>query len=411
LPSACLALHQLNADWTRPLTRENICSPGTLKLTDLTMEHPAKILWISCVGEKGGAEVYMLNLLRLLDRTCFEPHVALLRPGPLEAELLAMDVKVHVFPAHRMRQLGAVAGTIRQLQQLIEKERIDLVHSNGFRAHVYGGLVAKRAGVPECWLVHTAEVAHWSTWLIERIPTDFVMGNCHRTVDYFVGRGFPTTLLWPSVDPEQLQQQTARPELAQRFKIPAQARWLVMAARLQRYKGHAHFIQALPELPEDVHGVILGGSLFGMEPGYRRELEGIAQNLGVSERVHFTGFVSDEELHGFLAQAEMVIHPALDEDFGLSVAEAQALGRPVIAFAAHGPAAIIDDEVTGKLVPVGDQRALETAIHRALNSPEQLRAWGEAARQRAMARFSARAAVTQLQAIYAACLAPRQTPV
>lgn len=375
------------------------------------MERPVKILWISCVGEKGGAEVYMLNLLRLLDRTRFEPHVAMLRPGPLETELQAMSVKVHVFPAHRMRQAGAVAGTVRQLQQLIQKEGMGLVHSNGFRAHVYGGLAAARAGVPECWLVHTAEVAHWSTWLIEQIPTAYVMGNCHRTVDYFVAHGFPTTLLWPSVDPEQLQQQISRPELAQKFQIPVGARWLVMAARLQRYKGQAHFIQALRELPEDVHGVILGGSLFGMEPDYRRELEGIAQHLGISERVHFTGFVSDEGLHGFLAQAEIVIHPALDEDFGLSVAEAQALGKPVIAFAAHGPQAIIDDEITGKLVPIGDQRALETAICRALNSPERLRVWGIAARQRALARFSARTAVTQLQAIYAACLAPRLAPV
>jgi glycosyltransferase involved in cell wall biosynthesis len=375
------------------------------------MECPAKILWISCVGEKGGAEVYMLNLLRRLDRTLFEPHVAMLRPGPLETELQALGVRVHVFPAHRMRQLGAVAGAIRQVRQLIQREGIVLVHSNGFRAHVYGGLAARQAGVPECWLVHTAEVAHWSTWLIEQIPTTYVMGNCHRTVDYFVAHGFPTTLLWPSVDPEQLQRQVSREELAKKFGLPSSGRWLVMAARLQRYKGHAHFIQTLPSLTADVHGVILGGSLFGMEPEYRRELEGLAKDLEVSDRVHFTGFVSDEELHGFLAQAEIVIHPALDEDFGLSVAEAQALGKPVIAFAAHGPQSIIEDEVTGRLVPIGDQRGLEEAIWEALQSPACLQAWGTAARQRAMDRFSAQAAVNQLQAIYATCLAPRLTPI
>ncbi len=370
------------------------------------MSRPAKILWVSCVGEKGGAEVYMNNLLRRLDRTRFEPHVALLRPGPLAQELRAMDVRVHEFKAHRMRELGAVISTIKQLTELIRREGIDLVHSNGFRAHVYGGLAAWGAEVPECWLVHTAEVAHWSTLAIQCIPTTHVQGNCHRTVDYFVEHGFPTTLMWPSVDLEQLQQQTSRAELAQKFSLPADTRWLVMAARLQRYKGHAHFLQALAILPDDVQGVILGGSLFGMEPEYRTELEALAGQLGVRERVRFTGFVTDEELHGFLAQAELVVHPALDEDFGLSVAEAQALGRPVIAFAAHGPAAIIEDEVTGKLVPVGDQRGLEWALERALDSPQRLQSWGAAARQRAQARFSAAAAVAQLQAIYAACLRP-----
>ncbi len=373
------------------------------------MSRPAKILWISCVGEKGGAEVYMNNLLRRLDRTRFEPHVALLRPGPLSKELQAMDVRVHEFKAHRMRELGAVIGTIEQLTELIRREGIDLVHSNGFRAHVYGGLAAWLAEVPECWLVHTAEVRHWSTWAIQRIPTAHVQGNCHRTVDYFVERGFPTTLMWPSVDLDQLQQQTSRADLASKFSLPTGARWLVMAARLQRYKGHTYFLQTLATLPEDVHGIILGGSLFGMEPEYRLELEMLAGQLGLRERVHFTGFVSDEELHGFLAQAEAVVHPALDEDFGLSVAEAQALGRPVIAFAAHGPQAIIADEVTGRLVPVGDQRGLDRALQHALNSPARLQAWGAAARLRAEERFSATAAVAQLEAIYTACLRDAST--
>jgi len=372
------------------------------------MSRPANILWISCVGEKGGAEVYMNNLLRRLDRSRFTPHVALLRPGPLEKELRAMDVQVHVFPAHRMRQVGKIAQTIWQLKKLIADEHIQLVHSNGFRAHVYGGLAAKLAGIPECWLVHTAEVPHWSTTLIRQIPTAHVQGNCHRTVDYFVQHGFPTTLMWPSIDVDQLQKQTSRTDLAQKFNMPADSRWLVMAARLQRYKGHAYFLQALAELPTDVHGIILGGSLFGMEPEYRRELEDIVKNLGIHERVHFTGFVSDEELHGFLAQAELVIHPALDEDFGLSVAEAQALGKPVIAFAAHGPAAIIGDYETGRIVPIGDQHGLSQAIDEALQSPAQIALWGKAAQQRAIERFSAPTLVGQLQAIYAACLAPGQ---
>lgn len=351
----------------------------------------------------------MNNLLRRLDRTRFEPHVAMLRPGPLEQELKEMDVHVHEFPAHRMRELGKVDGTIRQLTELIVKEGIALVHSNGFRAHVYGGLAARRAKVPECWLVHTAEVAHWSTWAIQQIPTTHVQGNCHRTVDYFVERGFPTTLMWPSVDLDELKHQVSREKLAQKFSLDPNDRWLVMAARLQRYKGHAHFLQALASLPVNVHGIILGGSLFGMEPGYRDELDNIVAELGIADRVHFTGFVSDPELHGFLAQAEIVVHPALDEDFGLSVAEAQALGKPVIAFAAHGPAAIIEDSVTGKLVPVGDQTGLERALLRALQSPLRLKEWGAAAKQRANERFSTTAAVAQLHAIYAACL--RQTSV
>lgn len=346
----------------------------------------------------------MLNLLRRLDRSWYEPHVAQLRPGPLTEELEALGIKVHLLPAHRMREIGKAGRTVLALRKLIRQEGIELVHSNGFRAHVYGGLAAWLAGVPECWLVHTAEIPHWSTRLIEAIPTTQVIGNCQRTVNYFVEHGFPTTLMWPSVDVEQLQRQTSRAALAEKFGIPAEARWLVMAARLQRYKGQAYFLQALAELPKDVHGVIIGGSLFGMEPGYREELDRLAEDLGIKDRVHFTGFVTDEELHGLLAGAEVVVHPALDEDFGLSVAEAQALGRPVVAFAAHGPQAIIEDGVTGRLVDIGDAQGLGATLQAVLNVPETLRTWGATARERAVKHFSATAATRQQQDIYAACL-------
>ena len=48
------------------------------------MNDPIRIAWISCVGEKGGAESLMLECIRALDRREFEPHVIQLRPGPLE---------------------------------------------------------------------------------------------------------------------------------------------------------------------------------------------------------------------------------------------------------------------------------------------------------------------------------------
>src|SRR5262245_63326470 len=113
-----------------------------------TMKTPSKVLWISCVGEKGGAKMYMLNLLRRLNRQEFAPAVAMLRPGPLREDLQALGVPVFVLPAHRMREMWSVAGAIRKLHHLVQQEGFDVVHSNGFRAHVYGGVAAKLAKVP-----------------------------------------------------------------------------------------------------------------------------------------------------------------------------------------------------------------------------------------------------------------------
>jgi len=369
-----------------------------------------KVLWISCVGEKGGAEVYMLNLLRHLDRSRFQPAVALLRPGPLKDELLAMKVAVHELPAHRMRQLPKVWNAVCQLRELVRREHYALVHSNGFRAHVYGGLAAWRAGVPEVWTVHTVEHPGLSTRAILSIPTAHVVANAPRTADWFVERGLPTSLIWPSIDAEKLLRATGRQALAAKHNLPADARWVTMGARMQRYKGHEFFLRALAALPashNDVHGVIIGGALFGMEQDYPDALKRLADELGIARRVHFTGFIPDEDVAGLLAASELLVHPALDEDFGLIVAEAQALGKPVLAFAAHGPAAIIVDGETGCLVPVGDQAVLSRQLARILSEPQSLAVMGAAGRARMQRLFDARDAGAQLMRVYGSVMTGR----
>ena len=372
------------------------------------MNHrPARVLWISSVGEKGGAEVYMLNLLRHLHRDNFMPSVALLRPGPLAQDLLQMDVPTLTLTAHRMRNLPAVIITVLSLARIILEQRIHLVHSNGFRAHLYGGLAARRAGVPAVWSVFTVEKPAWITRAIFRIPVTRVLAICPRTADYFVAQGCSTSLLWPSIDTARPQSATTRRQLSECYGLPLDARWISLGARLQRYKGHAFFLRALAALPAElgnVHGVIIGGMLFGMEPGYLDELKALAISLKVDSRVHFTGFIPDADVDGLLAASELLVHPALDEDFGLIVAEAQALCKPVLAFASVGPAAIIQDGQTGRLVPIGDQTAFSTALRELLAQPEMLRRWGETARPSVIRRFGAPAAAAQLEKVYAACL-------
>ena len=92
----------------------------------------------------------MLNLLRHLDRAHFEPSVFQLRPGPLADRLREIDVPVRIHTPHRMRNVPAVAKTILALAAHVRDAEIDLVHDNGFRAHVYGGTAAWSSGLTVC---------------------------------------------------------------------------------------------------------------------------------------------------------------------------------------------------------------------------------------------------------------------
>lgn len=361
-----------------------------------------RIVWISCVGEKGGAEVTMLNTFRVLDRQRYRPGVIQLRPGPLEHELRGIDSDVWVLRRHRMREWHRVLQAVIQIRNLILREGIALIHSNGFRAHLYGGLAARWTGIPEVWTNHAVEQDNFLTRLICAVPTHQIIANCTRTGDYFKSRRLPTQTIWPGVHVGRLEQGTARAVLAGRYQLPPTARWISMGARLQRFKGHRYFLRTLATLPAEsqAHGVVIGGSLFGLEQEYLAELKREASALGLDGRVTFTGFIPDEDVAGLLKESELVIHPALDEDFGLTVAEAQALGVPVLAFAAVGPAVILEHDRTGWLVPIGDQSGLDAALKHALADPQRLRTFGSAGRQRVRERFTIEVHTRQTEAVY-----------
>jgi glycosyltransferase involved in cell wall biosynthesis len=366
---------------------------------------PAPIAWISCVGEKGGAETLMMECLRALDRSKFKPAVVQLRPGPLEGLLQALDVEVHVLETHRMREVGKLAAAILRIRALARRHDWRVIHSNGFRAHVYGGLAARLAGIPEVWTTHTVEASGASTTAICAIPTRCVVANCPRTRDYFVGRRLPTEMAWPPVNASALKLAAARAPretLATRYGIPAPKAWVTVAARLQHYKGQTHFLRAISALKADPdwHGLIMGGSLFGQETAYQRELHQLCASLGLADRITFTGFVPDDDAAGLLKASTLLVHPALEEDFGLSVAEAQALGVPVVAYAATGPAEIVVPGETGWLVPVGDIPALGVAVADALSSPARLAKFGRTAAPLASERFSADAHARHIESIY-----------
>lgn len=366
--------------------------------------------WISCVGEKGGAETLMIECLRVLDRSRFRPEVIQLRPGPLETMLRDLDVTVHVLEMHRMREVHRVAGAILGIRRLVRDRHLRLLHSNGFRAHAYGGLAAALSGVAEVWTTHTVEQPGWSTSAILAIPTAQVLANCPRTQAYFEGRGKPTSLVWPGVNRSVLEAaaaRTDRADLANRYRLDPGRRWVTVGARLQRFKGQDHFLRALarvlPNRP-DLHGIVVGGSLFDLESAYQRELRELAQELGLEGRVTFTGFIPDADVAGLLAASTLVVHPALEEDFGLTVAEAQMLGIPVVAYATVGPAVILLPGETGWLVPVGDQSGLAATLDEALGSPQRLREFGACGRERVERLFGAASQARRTEEIYEAAL-------
>ena len=130
----------------------------------------------------------------------------------------------------------------------------------------------------------------------------------------------------------------------------------------------------------DLTAVIVGGA-HETERGYGEELAARARQIGVDSRIHFAGF--QPNIPEWMQAMDVVVHASDREPFGIVVIEAMALGKPVIAGSAGGPAEIITDGTDGLLSPFGDAPALGRAISRLIDDPALAKRLAAAATARA----------------------------
>jgi glycosyltransferase involved in cell wall biosynthesis len=136
--------------------------------------------------------------------------------------------------------------------------------------------------------------------------------------------------------------------------------------------------------------LIAGGpprSELAKDPGYRR-LGELATELGVSDRVICTGQIGRARLPALLRSADLLVHIAYYEPFGMVPLEAMACGTPVVASAGGSHSDAVIDGATGALIPPDRPVLLARMIRRLLESPMLLEGYGIAAADRARARYS-----------------------
>ena len=133
----------------------------------------------------------------------------------------------------------------------------------------------------------------------------------------------------------------------------------------------------------------------------------LVQRYGLSARVHFTGRVTTAELVRHYNRAEMLICPSLYEGFGLPAGEAMACGLPVAATTGGALPEVVEDGVTGILVPPRNAPALAEAMRTLMGDPDLRRRMGQAGRERVLERFSWPKAALRTEAVYREVLGGR----
>lgn len=192
-------------------------------------------------------------------------------------------------------------------------------------------------------------------------------------------------------------------EVKREFGWPTETPVVGMVGRLDWWKGHEYFLEALAQAKQTVptvRGLIVGEREHTPEnAAYYQKLLALTETLGLHSIVHFAGFRSD--VPRLLAALEvMVLGSSEPEPFGRVVIEAMAAERPVVATAAGGVLDIVEHSVNGWLIPAKDAPAMAQAIVKLLNEPPLARRLGQTARQTVEDRFTLAVHVERVQTVY-----------
>ena len=371
------------------------------------MKKPIKVLYISPVAERGGAERVLYNLVKFHNRDVCEPHVFFLKDGPFVDEIRKLNIPVYIYEAGRLRHFKKSLMAVYRIAMIIKSEDIDIVHGNSSMGHIYGGIAALITRRRCIWFQHTcSQKLTFIDQLSTLIPSDAIIANSHYTASRQEAI-FPyrknIVVIYPGIDMAEFNHITARGR-AVRDKLGIKQSEMVVgiAGRIQRWKGFAFFIDAayrVKKIMPDVKFLIVGDEMFGRDDGYKNELVNFAKNIGIADSIIFTGFQRNS--HDYIDAMDILVHASVyPEAFGLVICEGMALRKTVIATDAGGPQEIITDPEIGYLYTPGNSFKLAELIVNFLNDPDRMKKTGINAEEYVRKNFSADIMTQRIERLY-----------
>lgn len=384
-----------------------------------------RLLIVNHAVEIGGAERVLLSFLSRLNHDVFEPGLACPHRGPLVEEAEAMGVRVHLgFPSRRLllvrrKSLGEnrpavllypldFVSTAVGLARLIRREGYDLVLTNSAKADIYGSLASRLARRPVVWRMH--DIADRQAFsrlnlllfrVFASLFADRVLAVSEAVRRALVDLGVPEKKLVTvhnGVD-TKVRPSKEKEEVRRQWGLPPNAPVAGLVGRLVDWKGPDRFIAAAAEVIKEVpeaRFMLVGDAVFG-DRAYLDGLREMVRDLGLEDRVIFTGFRDDVlEIMGAL---DLLVHASLLPDpLPTVLLEAMSLGIPVVAADGGGVREIVEDGITGRVVPPGEVEPMAEAVSWILSHPRERKEMGEAGRRRVSERFELETRCREMEA-------------
>ena len=270
-------------------------------------------------------------------------------------------------------------------------------------------VVARLTRRPVFIYAHGEELTGWGrgrkfrTMCFVMRHADGILSNSDNTRDTLVNllgvNPERIALTYPTVDEDRFHPGLQGDDLRRSIGITGEKKLILSVGRLLNRKGFDNVIRALPMLLDQGVDVVYALIGIGDEVGY---LQGLAREFGVTDRIHFLGHVSYEDLPRWYSACDLFAMPNRDiggdsEGFGLVFLEAAASGKPAVAGKAGGTGSAVVDGVTGVRVDGENIADIAAVLMRLLNDPEESARMGQAGRQRVLENYVHKRRVDQLR--------------
>ena len=400
----------------------------TMRLTCLSVSH-----------QLGGSEVALVGMIAALERLRpdWQFHVVLPGDGPLRERLNGKNVTCSIVPMPAaLARLGEwvavregwsassqVTLGIRlcetaaslpayqsRLDRVVSEFRPDVVHTNGFKAHVLGARLRSRPAHVVWHLHEYISRRKLTRWLLRRHASQcsaVIANSASVAADVLssIGSACDVHVVANSVDLNVFSPDGPRLDLDRLAGLPPAPADIVrvgLVATYARWKGHEVFLDAVQQAASRVpiRGYIIGGPLYDTSNSQftRGQLQQMIDAAGLRDQVGLTGFV---DAASAMRALDVVVHASVEpEPFGLVIAEAMACGKAVITTAHGGAAELIADGQDAVISPPKDATALAHSIETLARDAAMRLAIGERACDNARIRFSPQTVGSRLAQVF-----------
>lgn len=357
-----------------------------------------------------------------------------------------LDVVVRCFGAPRdephtyaydtpaaLRRANAALGFLgADVEIAADVEGADLVHSHTWYANTAGHIAKTLHGIPHVITAHSLEPLR--PWKAEQLGGGYRLSSWMEQVSYehadriiAVSNGMRADILraYPGLDPDKVVtvyngidlstwNRSEDPDAARALGIDPDRPAVVFVGRITRQKGLPYLLRAARQLPPEVQLILIAGAPDTRE--IESEVAGLVEELQRERSgvVWISQHLSRPEIVTALSASTVFVCPSIYEPLGIVNLEAMACGVAVVGTRTGGIPEVVDDGITGRLVPIEQlqdgsgtpldpQRFIDdlaAALNEVLADPQRAQEYGRAGRERVEREFTWRRIAQDVQGVY-----------